>query len=146
MRSRFPSKGTTGCSNSGSAAARNSDPAALIAHLDGEDGAAGARRRARFRASVRRAHFLKVAALAARVVRQRGHGRGSPRGHAATGPSKIDNPVQVGQNTATSQPLLPNRRRSLRKGPMEEAPATLEAVDIAAILKALPHRYPFLMV
>jgi 3-hydroxyacyl-[acyl-carrier-protein] dehydratase len=29
---------------------------------------------------------------------------------------------------------------------MEEAPATLEAVDIAAILKALPHRYPFLMV
>jgi len=29
---------------------------------------------------------------------------------------------------------------------MEGAPATLEAVDIAAILKALPHRYPFLMV
>jgi 3-hydroxyacyl-[acyl-carrier-protein] dehydratase len=29
---------------------------------------------------------------------------------------------------------------------MQEAPATLEAVDIAAILKALPHRYPFLMV
>ena len=29
---------------------------------------------------------------------------------------------------------------------MSEAQTTLEAVDIAAILKALPHRYPFLMV
>jgi 3-hydroxyacyl-[acyl-carrier-protein] dehydratase len=29
---------------------------------------------------------------------------------------------------------------------MSEAPITLEAVDIATILKALPHRYPFLMV
>jgi 3-hydroxyacyl-[acyl-carrier-protein] dehydratase len=29
---------------------------------------------------------------------------------------------------------------------MEETPATLQAADIAAILKALPHRYPFLMV
>jgi 3-hydroxyacyl-[acyl-carrier-protein] dehydratase len=29
---------------------------------------------------------------------------------------------------------------------MNEAPSTLEAADIAAILKALPHRYPFLMV
>ena len=29
---------------------------------------------------------------------------------------------------------------------MNEAVTTLEAVDIAAILKALPHRYPFLMV
>ena len=29
---------------------------------------------------------------------------------------------------------------------MNEAQTTLEAVDIAAILKALPHRYPFLMV
>jgi 3-hydroxyacyl-[acyl-carrier-protein] dehydratase len=68
------------------------------------------------------------------------------RRYTATRRSKIDNPVQVGQNTATSQPSLPDRRQSLRKGPMEGAPATLEAVDIAAILKALPHRYPFLMV
>jgi 3-hydroxyacyl-[acyl-carrier-protein] dehydratase len=29
---------------------------------------------------------------------------------------------------------------------MSEAAITLEAVDIATILKALPHRYPFLMV
>ncbi len=29
---------------------------------------------------------------------------------------------------------------------MDEAATTLEAADIAAILKALPHRYPFLMV
>ena len=29
---------------------------------------------------------------------------------------------------------------------MEHVPTTLEAADIAAILKALPHRYPFLMV
>ena len=29
---------------------------------------------------------------------------------------------------------------------MEAAPTTLAAADIAAILKALPHRYPFLMV
>jgi 3-hydroxyacyl-[acyl-carrier-protein] dehydratase len=29
---------------------------------------------------------------------------------------------------------------------MSEAPITLEAADIASILKALPHRYPFLMV
>jgi 3-hydroxyacyl-[acyl-carrier-protein] dehydratase len=29
---------------------------------------------------------------------------------------------------------------------MSEAATTLEAADIAAILKALPHRYPFLMV
>jgi 3-hydroxyacyl-[acyl-carrier-protein] dehydratase len=29
---------------------------------------------------------------------------------------------------------------------MNEAPSTLQAADIAAILKALPHRYPFLMV
>jgi 3-hydroxyacyl-[acyl-carrier-protein] dehydratase len=29
---------------------------------------------------------------------------------------------------------------------MSEAVITLEAVDIASILKALPHRYPFLMV
>ena len=29
---------------------------------------------------------------------------------------------------------------------MDEAPATLEAADIATILKALPQRYPFLMV
>jgi 3-hydroxyacyl-[acyl-carrier-protein] dehydratase len=29
---------------------------------------------------------------------------------------------------------------------MEEAPTTLEAADIAVILKVLPHRYPFLMV
>jgi 3-hydroxyacyl-[acyl-carrier-protein] dehydratase len=29
---------------------------------------------------------------------------------------------------------------------LKEVPATLEAADIAAILKALPHRYPFLMV
>ena len=29
---------------------------------------------------------------------------------------------------------------------MEGAPTTLAAADIAAILKALPHRYPFLMV
>jgi 3-hydroxyacyl-[acyl-carrier-protein] dehydratase len=29
---------------------------------------------------------------------------------------------------------------------MSESPTTLEAADIATILKALPHRYPFLMV
>jgi 3-hydroxyacyl-[acyl-carrier-protein] dehydratase len=29
---------------------------------------------------------------------------------------------------------------------MNEGIATVEAVDIAAILKSLPHRYPFLMV
>jgi 3-hydroxyacyl-[acyl-carrier-protein] dehydratase len=29
---------------------------------------------------------------------------------------------------------------------MNEVESTLEAADIAAILKALPHRYPFLMV
>ena len=29
---------------------------------------------------------------------------------------------------------------------MDEATTTLEAVDIATVLKALPHRYPFLMV
>ena len=29
---------------------------------------------------------------------------------------------------------------------MSKAATTLEAADIAAILKALPHRYPFLMV
>ena len=29
---------------------------------------------------------------------------------------------------------------------MNEAATTLETADIAAILKALPHRYPFLMV
>ncbi len=29
---------------------------------------------------------------------------------------------------------------------MNEIPTTLEAADIATILKALPHRYPFLMV
>jgi 3-hydroxyacyl-[acyl-carrier-protein] dehydratase len=29
---------------------------------------------------------------------------------------------------------------------MNEAPSTLEAADIAIILKALPHRYPFLMI
>ena len=29
---------------------------------------------------------------------------------------------------------------------MNETPMTLEAVDIATILKALPHRYPFLMI
>jgi 3-hydroxyacyl-[acyl-carrier-protein] dehydratase len=29
---------------------------------------------------------------------------------------------------------------------MNEVPATLEAADIAAIMRALPHRYPFLMV
>jgi 3-hydroxyacyl-[acyl-carrier-protein] dehydratase len=29
---------------------------------------------------------------------------------------------------------------------MNEAPGRLEAADIAAILKALPHRYPFLMI
>src|SRR5262249_25865013 len=29
---------------------------------------------------------------------------------------------------------------------MNEAPTTLEAADIAQILKSLPHRYPFLMV
>ncbi|HEY7663280.1 MAG TPA: 3-hydroxyacyl-ACP dehydratase FabZ [Xanthobacteraceae bacterium] len=29
---------------------------------------------------------------------------------------------------------------------MNEAPTTLEAADIVAILNALPHRYPFLMV
>jgi 3-hydroxyacyl-[acyl-carrier-protein] dehydratase len=57
------------------------------------------------------------------------HGcRNRPRG-------KIDNSVSVGQNTAKR-----------REGLMEGAPATLEAADIAAILKALPHRYPFLMV
>ena len=33
-----------------------------------------------------------------------------------------------------------------RARPMNEAATTLEAADIAAILKALPHRYPFLMV
>src|SRR2546421_392048 len=40
-------------------------------------------------------------------------------------------------------------RRSSRGGvgnAMDEAATTLEAADIAAILKALPHRYPFLMV
>src|SRR5437016_9253154 len=32
------------------------------------------------------------------------------------------------------------------EGKMNEATTALEAVDIATILKALPHRYPFLMV
>ena len=31
-------------------------------------------------------------------------------------------------------------------GPMDEARTTLETADIATILKALPHRYPFLMI
>jgi len=32
------------------------------------------------------------------------------------------------------------------EGPMEGTTATLEAADIAAVLKALPQRYPFLMI
>ena len=31
-------------------------------------------------------------------------------------------------------------------GSMDEARTTLETADIATILKALPHRYPFLMI
>ena len=34
----------------------------------------------------------------------------------------------------------------MRSATMSEAAITLEAADIATILKALPHRYPFLMV
>src|SRR5262245_7089850 len=42
-------------------------------------------------------------------------------------------------------PRRPTRGRSLRRW-MTDAGTTLEAADIATILKALPHRYPFLMV
>jgi 3-hydroxyacyl-[acyl-carrier-protein] dehydratase len=38
------------------------------------------------------------------------------------------------------------RRFAARPTAMSSSDATLEAVDIAAILEALPHRYPFLMV
>jgi len=34
----------------------------------------------------------------------------------------------------------------MTRGQMSEPATTLEAADIATILKALPHRYPFLMV
>src|SRR5262249_30605665 len=35
---------------------------------------------------------------------------------------------------------------ALRSGNMNEVGSSLEAIDIAGILRALPHRYPFLMV
>ena len=70
--------------------------------------------------------------------------------------TKIDNLVQVGHN----HPAIPGRElgMSARALPMarstaadegtcmNEASTTLEAADIATILKALPHRYPFLMI
>src|SRR5207249_7284768 len=45
---------------------------------------------------------------------------------------------------APTRPVTP--QRSVGRNLTMEADAKLEAADIAMILKALPHRYPFLMV
>src|SRR6266850_8173465 len=63
-------------------------------------------------------------------------------------PGRPQSSKQYGPRAGHACPALPMARSTATNEErcMDEASTTLEAADIATILKALPHRYPFLMI
>src|SRR5262245_60256947 len=77
------------------------------------------------------------------MCRQGSAGEGTRRGRAGSGCGKWQ---RSSAWPSRPRPRMPGTRKANEDAGMTDVGTTLEAADIAEILKALPHRYPFLMV